>query len=199
MSIPFCRRVGERQGVMQHTAGPPPGSHERRKRLTLESTPDCKVIMGVSETVSHAAKIGQVAHETGLSIDTIRFYEKQGLLKRSPRTEGGFRLFGAGDIETLKFVRKAQELGFSLNQIRELLILRADHVPACSHVKELLDQKLTAVAQKITELRSLELSLKRALRKCKRELKTTAPGHENCCPVLEEITRAARREAKHEN
>ena len=171
----------------------------RRKRLTLESTPDCKVTVGLIEAVSHAPKIGQVANATGLSIDTIRFYEKQGLLKGSPRTEGGFRLFGAGDIETLKFVRKAQELGFSLNQIRELLILRADHVPACSHVKELLDQKLTAVEQKITELRSLELSLKRALRKCKRELKMTARGHENCCPVLEEITRAARREAKHEN
>ena len=147
----------------------------------------------------HAAKIGRVATETGLSIDTIRFYEKQGLLKRSPRSEGGFRLFGVGDIETLKFVRKAQELGFSLNEIRELLILRADHVPACSHVKELLDLKLTSVEKKITELRGLELSLKRALRKCKRELKATALGHENCCPVLEEITRAAQREAKHEN
>jgi DNA-binding transcriptional MerR regulator len=151
------------------------------------------------KAVNQAAKIGQVANATGLSIDTIRFYEKQGLLKRSPRTEGGFRLFGAADIETLKFVRKAQELGFSLNQIRELLILRADHVPACSHVKELLDHKLTAVAQKITELRNLELILKRALRKCKRELRTAASGHENCCPVLEEITRAAQREAKHEN
>ena len=171
----------------------------RRKHLTLESTPDCKVIMGSNEPVSQAAKIGQVANAIGLSIDAIRFYEKQGLLKRSPRTEGGFRLISTGDIETLKFIRKAQELGFSLNQIRELLILRADHVPACSHVKELLDQKLTAVEQKITELRSLELSLKRALRKCKRELKTTAPGHANCCPVLEEITRAARRETKHEN
>jgi DNA-binding transcriptional MerR regulator len=107
--------------------------------------------MGLSEAVSLAAKIGQVANAT------------------------------------------------SLNQIRELLILRADHVPACSHVKELLDQKLTAAEQKITELRRLELSLKRALRKCKRELKMSAPGHENCCPVLAEITRAARREAKHEN
>lgn len=121
-------------------------------RLTLESTPDCILIMG-AKNVSQAAKIGQVAQETGLSIDTIRFYEKQGLLKRSPRTEGGFRLFGISDIETLKFVRKAQELGFSLNEIRELLILRADHVPACSHVKELLDQKLMAVQQKIADSR----------------------------------------------
>src|ERR1700724_1470572 len=145
-----------------------------------------------AKTVSQPAKIGQVAQERGLSIDTIRFYEKQGLLRRSPRSEGGFRLFGGGEIETLRFVRKAQELGFSLNEIRELLILRSDHVPACSHVKDLLDQKLTAVERKITELQSLERSLKRALQKCKRELKTTAAGHEECCPVIDEINRAAR-------
>jgi DNA-binding transcriptional MerR regulator len=147
------------------------------------------------------AKVGQVAQETGLSIDTIRFYEKQGLLKQSARTEGGFRLFGPSEIEALKFVRKAQELGFSLNEIRELLILRADHVPACSHVEELLKHKLAGVEQKIEELRQLEHSLKAALRKCKRSLKTTVPGHEDCCPLLEEISRAARREgvSKHEN
>ena len=142
--------------------------------------------------MNQAAKIGYVAQATGLSIDTIRFYEKQGLLKRSARTEGGFRLFGIQEVETLKFVRKAQELGFSLAEIRELLILRADHFPACSHVKELLDQKLTAVGQKIQELQSLERTLQIALRKCKRGLKTTAPGHEKCCPVLEEISQAAR-------
>jgi DNA-binding transcriptional MerR regulator len=168
-----------------------------RKGLTLELTPDYTVGMG--EAVNQAARIGQVAQQTGLSIDTIRFYEKQGLLKRPPRTEGGFRLFAANDIATLKFVRKSQELGFSLNEIRELLILGADHVPACSHVKELLDQKLTAVEEKIMELQSLECSLKRALQKCKRELKKTTPGHEECCPVLEEINRTARRGAKYEN
>jgi len=145
------------------------------------------------------AKIGQVAHETGLSIDTIRFYEKQGLLKRSVRTEGGFRLFGLGDIDTLKFVRKAQELGFSLSEIRELLILRSDHVPACSHVKELLDQKVVAVEQKIRELQDLERSLKRALQKCKRELKIASAGHKERCPVIEEINRAARSNSQHEN
>src|SRR5260370_5141768 len=144
--------------------------------LTVESTTECILRMGARRV--GAEKIGEVAQETGLSIDTIRFYEKQGLLKRSPRTEGGFRLFALSDIETLKFVRKAQELGFSLNEIRELLILLSDHVPACSHVKELLDQKLTAVEQKIAELQSLERSLKRALQKCKRELRTAAGGHE---------------------
>lgn len=166
--------------------------------MTLELTPDCTLDMG-TKTVSHSARIGQVAQETGISIDTIRFYEKQGLLKRSPRTEGGFRLVGLSDIETLKFVRKAQELGFSLNEIRELLILRSEHVPACSHVKELLDQKVIGVEQKITEQQGLERSLKRALQKCKRELKTAAAGHEECCPVIDEINRAARSNSQHEN
>lgn len=147
-----------------------------------------------AKRVSYPARIGQAAQETGLSIDTIRFYEKQGLLRRSPRSEGGFRLFGSAEIETLKFVRKAQELGFSLNEIREISILRADGVPACSHVKELLGQKLTAVERKIKELQSLERSLKLSLRKCKRGLKTTAPGHEQCCPVLEEISQAVRKQ-----
>ena len=138
------------------------------------------------------ARIGRAAQETGLSIDTIRFYEKQGLLRRSPRTEGGFRLFGKDEIETLKFVRKAQELGFSLSEIRELLVLRAEHVPTCAHVKELLEEKVSAVEQKIEELQALRKSLTRALRKCKRGLRTTAPGHEERCPVLDEISQAAR-------
>jgi MerR family mercuric resistance operon transcriptional regulator len=152
-----------------------------------------------AKIVSYAAKIGQVAHETGVSIDTIRFYEKQGLLRRSPRTEGGFRLFGANDIETLKFVRRAQQLGFWLKEIREILILRAAHNPAYSHVKELLEQKLTAVGLKIKELQGLERSLKRGLQQCKHELKTAASGHEQCCPVLDEINQAASKEPQHEN
>jgi DNA-binding transcriptional MerR regulator len=149
--------------------------------------------------LNQPAKIGRVAQQTGLSIDTIRIYEKQGILKRSPRTEGGFRLFERSDIERLKFVRKAQELGFSLNEIRELLILRAEHVPACSHIKELLDQKLAAVEQKIGELQALEGSLQRILQKCKRQLKNATPGHEECCPLFEQIQQTARNGVPHEN
>jgi DNA-binding transcriptional MerR regulator len=147
--------------------------------------------MGARNQVNAVAKIGQVAQETGLSIDTIRFYEKQGLLRRSARTEGGFRLFGAREIQSLRFIRKCQELGFSLDEIRELLILRSEDVPACSHVKELLDQKLAHVLKKIEELQTLEHSLRVALRKCDRGLKTSSTSHEGCCPVLEEISRAA--------
>ena len=111
-------------------------------------------------------------------------------MKRSTRTEGGFRLFGVSQIQALKFIRKSQELGFSLGEIRELLILRSEHVPACSHVKELLERKLAGVEQNIEELQTLEHSLKVALRKCVRGLKTSSPAHESCCPVLDEISRA---------
>jgi MerR family transcriptional regulator, copper efflux regulator len=136
-------------------------------------------------------KIGEVARQTGLSIDSIRFYEKQGLSKRPLRTEGGFRIFGPEEVQDLKFVRKAQELGFSLEEIRELLILRADHVRACSHVKEMLRQKLLGIEQRIQEFHSLKRSLHAALRKCELELGKERRGHGKYCPVLEEIRKSA--------
>jgi MerR family transcriptional regulator, copper efflux regulator len=97
-------------------------------------------------------QIGKVSERTGLSIDAIRFYEKQRLLDRPPRTEGGFRLFSAQDIERIHFIRRAQQLGFSLPEIRELLVLRRDDGEACSHVLDLLRGKVTTVRNKIREL-----------------------------------------------
>lgn len=137
-------------------------------------------------------QIGAVAQETGLTVDAIRFYEKSGLLKRPPRTEGGFRLFRLQDVQDLKFIRKAQELGFSLQEIRELLILQGESAEACEHVRELLDQKLASVRGKIEELQKLERSLEGSLRKCNRKLRQAGATHEGCCPVLEELGRANR-------
>ena len=135
--------------------------------------------------------IGQVARETGLSVDAIRFYEKQRLLKPAPRTEGGFRLFSWQDLLHLQFIRRAQELGFSLNEIRELLLLQGEQVEACSHVRDMLTAKLGAVRQKITELRKLESQLAADLRQCERRLRTRVESHD-ACPVLEAIGEPAR-------
>lgn len=159
--------------------------------MTLDLTPDCTLSVGAKKDVNVAAKIGSVARETGISIDTIRFYEKEGLVKRSGRSEGGFRLFGQRQIQDLKFIRKSQELGFSLNEIRELLLVRDENVPSCSHVRELLERKLTTVREKIEELRKLEGSLKAALRKCAGEETASTADHASCCPVLDELARAA--------
>src|SRR6516225_6415016 len=110
--------------------------------------------------------IGQVARETGLTVDAIRFYEKQRLLKPAPRTEGGFRLFSGQDVQRIRFIRRAQELGFSLSEIRELLMVRGEQVEACSHVRDMLTGKLGAVRQKIRELRKLERQFATDLKQC---------------------------------
>lgn len=127
-------------------------------------------------------QIGRVSEQTGLSVDAIRFYEKQRLLERPPRTEGGFRLFNAQDIQRIQFIRRAQRLGFSLPEIRELLVLQRDDGETCSHVRDLLQAKVAIVCSKIRELALLEEQLRKSLRKCERKLK--ASGN---CPVLEEI------------
>ena len=101
--------------------------------------------------------------QTGLSIDAIRFYEKQRLLDRPPRTEGGFRLFNAQDIERIQFIQRAQQLGFSLSEIRELLVLLRDDGKVCLHVRDLLRAKVAAVRHKITELGVLEEQLTKSL------------------------------------
>jgi DNA-binding transcriptional MerR regulator len=134
-------------------------------------------------------QIGKVSEQTGLSVDAIRFYEKQRLLERPPRTEGGFRLFDTQDIQRIRFIRRAQRLGFSLPEIRELLVIERDEGETCSHVCELLHAKVAQIHSKIAELRMLEEQLKKKLRKCERKLEASGDSHNGRCPVLDEIGR----------
>jgi DNA-binding transcriptional MerR regulator len=133
-------------------------------------------------------QIGKVAQLTGLSIDTIRFYQKMGLAKQPARSEGGFRLFTDPEIADLKFIRKAQELGFSLNEIKQLSLLNQNPDHACPEVQDLLRSKLSNVRQKITQLMHLERELKKALRKCNQDLRSDQGlSHDDCCPVLKDL------------
>ena len=111
-------------------------------------------------------QIGQVSKETGLTVDAIRFYEKQKLLQRPSRSAGGFGMFTEADVKDIYFIRQAQELGFSLKEIHELLILQRDQSEGCSHVRDLIRVKLGAVREKIAQLRSLERQLGNSLKKC---------------------------------
>ena len=126
-------------------------------------------------------QIGKIAEQTGLSIDAIRFYEKQRLLERPPRSEGGFRLFNSGDIQRIQFIRSAQQLGFSLPEIRELLVLQRAGGEACSHMRDLLRDK-------VAELGVLEAHLKKSLRRCERNLKQPGECQQDACPVLHAIS-----------
>ena len=127
-------------------------------------------------------QIGIVAKKIGLSVDAIRFYERNGLLPRPPRTEGGFRRYGENDVETLVFVRRVQGLGFKLSEIRGLLRLRGNRLQPCAPVQRRLQEKLADVQRKPSDLHRLEHELRLALRSCNRELRK----REAHCPILRE-------------
>ena|SRR2546428_8441176 len=131
--------------------------------------------------------IGKAAELAGISVDTIRFYQKLGLVKNASRSAGGYRLFDGEQIRDLTFVRHAQELGFSLSEVKELLGLRQKH-HACSEVQSMLTRKLVDVRDKIKSLARLEAELAGAYRNCNRELRLKREiKHEDCCPLLTKL------------
>ena len=139
--------------------------------------------------MAEAVHIGKAAKLAGVTVDTIRFYQKLGLIKSAGRSAGGYRLFDREQIRDLTFVRHAQELGFSLTEIKELLALRQKH-HACSEVQSMLKGKLGDVREKIKSLSRLEAELAEALRNCNRELRLKREiKHEDCCPLLTKLDR----------
>ena len=146
--------------------------------------------------MSQGIQIGKVAEQTGLSIDTIRFYQKIGLVKQPARSEGGFRLFSDQEIRDLVFIQEAQALGFSLTEIKQLSLLNQEQNHACSQVRELIQGKLKDVRAKLAQLLRLEVELNRALRKCNRGLRLNQGSHhEECCPVLQALEKKGSRNA----
>ena len=139
--------------------------------------------------VQAALQIGPVAKKTGLTVDAIRFYEKSGLLPRPTRTEGGYRLYQEREVADLQFIQRAQQLGFSLTEIRELSSIQRHPNEACAHVRDLIAAKLGVVRAKIADLEKLESDLAGALRQCRTALRKPSKRSE-CCPVLKEISAA---------
>jgi DNA-binding transcriptional MerR regulator len=148
---------------------------KKKKLLTLDYTPGCSFYEGAK-----AMQIGIVAKKVGLSVDAIRFYERNALLPRPARTQGGFRQYGERDIETLAFIRRVQGLGFKLSEIRGLLSLRGSRMQPCAPVRRRLQAKLADVRQKLENLQKLDHELRLALRSCDKELRKQG-AH---CPVL---------------
>lgn len=130
-------------------------------------------------------RIGQAAKQTSVSVDTIRFYERRGLLPKPSRTKGHFRLYTEDDLVRLTFIRKMQGLGFSLDEIKYLVSLRGQVVDACPTVRDLIGTKLRAVRAKIYELQKLEFELSAGLRKCNRELRNRQSRTAPSCPLLQ--------------
>ena len=127
-------------------------------------------------------QIAIVAKKIGLSVDAVRFYERNGLLPRQPRTQGGSRRYGDTDVETVAFVRRVQGLGFTLSEIRGLLKTARESLAACAPVQLRLQEKRADVQRKLRDLQKLEHELRLALRSCNKELRK-ADAH---CPILRE-------------
>jgi MerR family transcriptional regulator, mercuric resistance operon regulatory protein len=130
----------------------------------------------------HGIPIGELSRHTGCNIETIRYYERIGLLPPPPRN-GRYRSFSAGDVARLVFVRRARELGFTLDEVRALLQLSAtDGESACAEVREISAAHLADVRARIADLRAMERVLAAAIRQCD-------AGQQPGCPLIDALSR----------
>lgn len=130
-------------------------------------------------------KIGEVARLTGLTTKTIRYYELLGLLREPTRTESGYRLYGANDIERLKFIRKAKRLGFSLTEIRDILALHDQKQRPCIHVLALLDKKLKEIDTALVNLQAFRTDLTQ-LREESAKQRESLPVDATICGIIDQ-------------
>lgn len=124
-------------------------------------------------------KIGEASELTGLPIDTIRYYEKRGLITEPERRYSGYRIFEKQQIDELRFIKRAHELGFTLGEIKEFLNLRANSRAECSEVKQKAEEKYEHVTEKIRDLERIREVLVELIDSC-------AGGHipADQCPIL---------------
>jgi MerR family mercuric resistance operon transcriptional regulator len=127
--------------------------------------------------------IGRLATEAGVNLETVRYYERRGLLPRPPRSASGYRLFPAEATRRLRFIRRAQELGFSLGEIRELLSLRVSRGSTSAQVKARAEAKLADIEARIKSLESMKNTLRKLTKIC------AGCGPIAKCPILESLDR----------
>ena len=123
---------------------------------------------------------GDLARAAGCNIETIRYYEKTGLLPDPPRTAAGYRIYSVAHATRLRFILRARELGFSMEDIRGLMGLEDGAAPTCAEVKERTERHLADVRAKIADLRRIEKVLSVTAARCSGE---DVPD----CPVLETL------------
>lgn len=124
--------------------------------------------------------IGELSKRTGCNIDTIRYYEKIGVLAPPLRTEGGHRIYGPDHVRRLSFVRRARGLGFTLEEVRALLALE-QHGQSCPDVRKVALRHLADVRSKIADLQAMEAALEILEARC-------AEGTAEACPMIEALS-----------
>jgi MerR family copper efflux transcriptional regulator len=125
--------------------------------------------------------IGKIAKRAGVGVETIRYYERMGLLEEPPRRTSGYREYPASALARLRFIKKGKQLGFSLKEIDELLSIRMDPNATCAEVKQQADAKIAEVEEKIRALSRIKTALSEISAACKGE------GPSSECPILEAL------------
>ena len=125
--------------------------------------------------------IGQLAQRAGVGVETVRYYEREGLLEEPPRRASGYRQYPEEAVKRLHFIKRAQKLGFSLKEINELLLLRVDGQTACEEVKQRTEAKIAEVERKLVELQRVRQALIQVAALCEGQ------GPDSPCPVLEAL------------
>lgn len=128
--------------------------------------------------------IGQLAREAGVGVETVRFYEREGLLAEPPRKRSGYRQYPPEAIARVRFIRRAKDLGFTLREITELLELRIDPSKSCADVRALAKSKIADVDAKLADLTRIKAALEILARACR----GTGPTSE--CPILDSMIEA---------
>jgi len=127
-------------------------------------------------------RIGQLAERAGVTPDTIRYYERQGLLAPARRTPGRYREYDPEALEELRFIKKAQVLGLRLGDIREVMEISSGGEPPCEHLRVTVTERLAEVEERLRELRGLRATLRETLERLKR----TPPSKTGCrCSAIE--------------
>ena len=126
-------------------------------------------------------RTSDVAKQANVNLETIRFYERKGLLPKPPRTASGYRTFPPEMVRRVHFIKRTQDLGFSLKEIKELLALRHDPGTTCCDVRRRAEEKLAQIDAKVRDLQRMKKTLTRLTAACPGRGATTT------CPILESL------------
>ena len=126
--------------------------------------------------------IGDVAKQAGVGVQTVRFYEREGLIEEPPRASSGYRSYNDDVITRLRFIKRAQELGFTLREVRELIALQTDTSAECGALRVVAQTKLADIEQRIADLRRMESALQELVDSC------SGGGPMASCRIVECLT-----------
>ncbi|MBW2467252.1 MAG: MerR family transcriptional regulator [Deltaproteobacteria bacterium] len=135
--------------------------------------------------------IGKLAKQVGVGIETVRFYERQGLIDPPPRTESNYRVYPEDEVVRLKFIKRAKALGFTLNEIKELLFIRHDPHATKADIKNRTLAKIKDIEKKINDLARIKTALEHLASSC------DGHGPLNECPILEALETGSDKNCKH--